>query len=87
MILQQNGTSGADASAAAFQQWAQCNVLSQPKGEELCAWAAQNSSTSGSSGLTTQTATALLTAFLGNASSGDAQCVFILPQLWKSEVC
>ncbi len=71
---QQNGTSTFNAMAAAFQQWVKCDMLSQPVGEELCAWAAaQNGSAPGSSDISVEAGTALLSAFLGNASRADAQ--------------
>lgn len=76
--MQQNGTSAEAARSLAGQQWAECNVLAQPLGEELCQWASrQNSTADGGgrssfdfSGLAVQQ---LLSAFLGNATAADAQ--------------
>lgn len=72
-LVQQNGTSSLNATAAAYHQWVMCDVLTQPVGEELCAWAAQNGSAPEITDISVEAATALLSAFLGNASNADAQ--------------
>jgi hypothetical protein len=71
--VQQNGTSATQAQALAVEQWAQCSVLPQPLGEELCRWARQSNTTHSSSSLSVAAAGELLNAFLGNSSMQDAQ--------------